>query len=158
MEELYAYRTDLITALGGVVDELAKIVNRLDASQWRLAINPAGHTPHYILFHLDALESQFFATQLPRILAEETPTLPVFEDRSWMADHYRLTEPPSAILGEFGELRHQELAWIYKIPPALWCRMARHPWWGLHAFQWWVELQADYSYQHLKQLSSLLDI
>jgi hypothetical protein len=158
MEELYAYRADLIAALDAVVDQLAKIMAILPTRQWNLSINPVGHTPHYILFHLHVLEAQFFAAQLPRILAEETPTLPVFEDERWMADTYRLAEPPSAILGEFGELRHRELAWLRNLPPAGWSRLARHPWWGLHAMQWWVELQADYSDQHVKQLSSVLEL
>ncbi|HSB67531.1 MAG TPA: DinB family protein [Anaerolineales bacterium] len=157
MEELKAYRVDLLAALEGVIDVLAKTVADLPASKWIQPIHPVGHTPHYILFHLRALELQVFAIELPRFLVEDTPTLPAFDDESWMAQHYSAEEPPSTILEQLKQVRHQELTWLRNLSPAGWSHLGRHPWWGLHSLQWWVELQVDYSYQHLKQLSVLHD-
>jgi hypothetical protein len=156
MEELVAYRVDLLAALDKVVGELGKTVAELPANKWNQPINTGGHTPHYILFHLRELEAQVFTVQLPRILAEDTPILPVFDDEGWMAKHYRPKEPASSNFEQLSGLRQQELAWLRVLQPTGWSRLARHPWWGLHALQWWVELQAEYSYQHLQQLSSVL--
>jgi hypothetical protein len=158
MEELAAYRADLLSALDGVVEALGKMVAAFLVSEWYQPVNPSGQTPHYVLFHLGELESQVFSAQLPRFLAENTPILPVFNDEDWMAAHYHPEQSPSAILEQLDRLRHQELAWLGNLPPAGWSRLARHPWWGLHALQWWVELQVEYSNQSLRELSSVLDL
>jgi len=158
MEELLAYRTDLLSALAGVVHELSKTITSLPADTLHQALHTDIHTPHYLLFHLRELEAQVFAVQLPRILFEENPILPVFDDDTWMDNHYHAEEPVSAILDELVRLRQNELAWLPKLSPANWSRLARHTWWGEHTFQWWVELQVDYSFQHLKAISSVLNI
>lgn len=158
MDELNTYREELLVALESVVGELAKIVAGMPDRQWNQPIDPAGHTPHYRLFHLRILELEIFTTQLPRFLIEDTPTLPAFDSEGWMEEHYSPRESPSAILEELSQLRHQELAWLRDLSPAGWSRVGRHPWWGLHTLQWWVELQVDYSHQHLKQISALLDL
>jgi hypothetical protein len=157
MEELVAYRADLLAALGETIEELGKMVAKVPVRKSNQAIHPGEHTPHYILFRLCALESQVFAAQLPRILAEDTPILPVFNEEDWMATHYRLEASASSILAQLTKLRHQELAWLGDLPPAGWSHLARHPWWGLHALQWWVELQVECSHQSLRQLSSVMD-
>ena len=158
MEELNAYRADLLAALEGAVHELARIVAELPVRKWHQPINHSGHSPHYILFHLRALELHVFNPQLPCILLEDTPDLPAFEDESWMAKHYCQDEPAAAILEELRQLRMHELEWLRSLSPAGWSRLARHPWWGLHTLQWWVELQADYSNAHLRELSAIREV
>lgn len=158
MDELVAYREDLLSALEGVVNELSKTVAGIPSSAWHLSIDLASHAPHYILAHLRELEAQVFASQLRRILDEDTLLLPIFDDEAWMASHYRSEEPALIIMEDFVNLRKQEINWLRKIPPAGWSRTARHPWWGVHTLQWWVELQLDYSYNHLRELSPLLDM
>lgn len=153
MEELLAYRADLLTALEGVVDELSKSVAIIPSDTWHQPVRTGSHTPHYILFHLRDLEAQVFALQLTRILSEERPTLPVFNDEAWMDSHYHAEEPASAILAELIKLRHQEIGWLQNLSPEGWSRPSRHPWWGEHTLQWWVELQVEYSSQHLKEIS-----
>lgn len=157
MEELITYRTDLLSALEGVVNDLSKIAAQLPSSAWHQPINPDAHTPHYILFHLRELDTRVFVAQLPRILVEETPILPVFDDQSWMDSHYDIEEPVLAIMEELAKLRKPELGWLRNLTPTEWSRSARHPWWGEHTLQWWVELQVDYSSQHLKEIASVLD-
>jgi DinB superfamily len=158
MEELYGYRADLLAALEEVINELVNQASLLPEKSWHQAMLPIGHTPHYLLFHLRELEEQVFAAQVPRILAETIPTIPVFDDEGWMEKHYCTGESPVAILEMLSDLRQHELTWLRNLPIAAWSRLARHPWWGLHTLQWWVELQADYSYQHLNQLSSIIDM
>jgi hypothetical protein len=158
MEEIDTYRKELLSVLGGVVDKLFKIVAGIPSSAWYLPFGQTSHTPHYTLAHLRVLEVQVFAIQLRRILDEETPLLSVFDDDAWMAKHYRSEEPTSHIMEDFVNLRKEELNWLRELHPEAWSRTARHPWWGVHTLQWWVELQMDYSDQHLRELSPLLDM
>ncbi len=157
MEEVDAYRQGLLSALEGVVNELSETVADIPSSKWHLTFGLDSHTPHYTLAHLRELEAQVFTIQLRRILDEEIPMLPVFDGEAWMERHYKPEEPVLCIVQDFTTLRKQELNWLRDLPPADWSCTARHPSWGMHTLQWWVELQLDYSYQHLSELSSLLD-
>ncbi len=158
MEELFSYRTDLLSALEAVVGELSDIVAKAPAEAWHKSVRIADRTPHYSLFHLRELEAQVFTRELPRILAEKSPTLRSFDDQAWMASHYSPDEPIAAIMAEVAQLRIHELGWLRQLSPADWSRLARHPWFGVHTLQWWVELQLDESVQHLRQLQSLIGL
>ena len=158
MEEIIAYREDLLKALGDVVEGLSETVARLPALAWHQSIRPGESALHFILFHLRELEAQVYTRQLPRFLAEDNPTLPVFDDQAWMAIHYRPDEPAASIMTGLCRLRSSELEWLRRLPPTGWSRMARHPWWGVHTLQWWVELQLEDSFNHLKRLPALGDL
>ncbi|MFZ2096788.1 MAG: DinB family protein [Anaerolineales bacterium] len=158
MEELIAYRQELLLALESVIDELTKTVNGIPSTAWHQPYGLDSRTPHYTLAHLRELEARWFSVQLPRIKNETAPVLPAFEGQAWMANHYQPGESSEEILEDFSNLRLQELSWLRTLSPAGWSCMARHPWWGVHTLQWWVELQLDLSRQHLTELASVLDI
>ena len=157
MEEIVAYRADLLSALEGVVNKLSKIVVSIPSKAWYQPFGQDSRTPHYTLAHLRELEDQVFVIQLRRILDEEKPMVPLFDDDAWMAKYYRVDEPALLIKEDFDNLRKQELNWLCNLPTTAWSRTARHPWWGVHTLQWWVELQLDYSDQHLRELSLMHD-
>ncbi len=152
MDELKSYRQDLLLALGNVINRLSDLTARLPSDAWQQPSRPGENTPHYILCHLDALEGQVFTSQLLRFILEDTPTLTLFDDQAWMAVHYRPDQPASEVIEDISRLRNAQVAWLEKLPPAGWGRLARHPWWGMHALQWWVELQLDESIKHLALL------
>lgn len=153
MEEIDGYRREIITSLGNAASELSGMGVAWPASAWHTS---GSRTAHYILAHLHALESQVFATQLPRIVEENLPLLPAFDDQSWMEGHYDPSQPVQALLDEFAHLRGQEVAWLRGLSTESWNCTARHPWWGVRTLQWWVELQLDYSRQHLVGISAVL--
>ena len=154
MEEITFYRQDLLAALDGVKIELSRAVMAMPSNAWHIAFAPEARTPHKTLAHLRDLEKQEYIPNLKRILAEGNPVLPVFDDETWTLGHYRPDEAGKEILEEFTRLMEQEVAWLSDLPTASWSRTARHPWWGVHTFQWWVELQLDQSRQHVERLSS----
>jgi hypothetical protein len=156
MDELIAYRQELLSALERVVSELLIIVKDTPFKEWYRPIGHDLHTPHYTLVHLFVLEAKEFALYIRRIHDEETPLLVLFDDTAWMESHYRPKAQPRIIMQDFAHLRNQELKWLRELPPATWSRTARHPWWGVHTLQWLVELQLEYSRQHLSELSRLL--
>ena len=156
MNELTAYRQELLSALEGAVAELSKTVATIPSSDWQFPYKLGAHTPHNTLAHLLALEAQVFSTLLRRIVDEEHPLLPLFDEIAWTGNHYEPGRLPQAILEEFTHLRRQEVNWLRSLPPESWSRTARHPWWGVHTLQWWVELQLDYSQQHFAELAAYL--
>lgn len=154
MKELNAYRAELLSALETVVEEMAGKMDAMPASKLHQPLHGDSRSPHFLIFHLRELEAKVFIPNETRILVEDTPSLPAFDDQAWMGLHYAKQEPVRSIMDELASLRHQELTWLHKLSPANWSRLARHPWWGVHTLQWWVELQLEYSTQLLRQLSS----
>jgi hypothetical protein len=156
MEELIAYRNELLSALGRDVEELATLVSTLAADDgYRLSASSTSGA-HYTLFHLWALETQDFALQLRRILEEEVPRLDSFDDAAWMASHYTLEEPIQAIIQDMVKMLSAEIEMLEGLPALSWSRFARHPRWGVHTLQWWVELQHEVTSQYLQELHRLV--
>lgn len=158
MEEIDEYRQDLLSSLEAVSDQLSSRVAGVTSQAWHTPLDPNWRTPHYVLSRLQALEAQLFAIQLPRILNEDVPEWPLFDVDAWLVGHYDPQKPAQATLEEFVNQRQQEVGWLRGLPPAAWDRAARHPWWGVRTLQWWVELQLDYSRQHLSELASFLAV
>ncbi len=156
MDELIVYRQELLSSLERVTSDLAVLVRKTPLKNWHLKVGNERHTAHEILVHLWTLEASEFALNFRRIVNEDTPLLAVFDDKTWMDKHYKPKEKPTDILREFADLRQLELGWLRQLPPASWSRTARHPKWGLHTLQWWVELQLEYSRQHLDDLYRIL--
>ncbi len=75
-----------------------------------------------------------------------------------MTNHYDPDTPVQVILEEFTGQRIQEVSWLSSLPSENWSTTARHPWWGEHTLQWWVELQLEYSHQHLIELAAFLTV
>ena len=154
MEELLVYRQNLLTSLDNVVTELHQAAEAIPAEAWHTPLAPGQLTPHQVLAHLCALEAYAIVVRLRRILDEQQPYLPLFDDDDWMGAHYDPSEPVPVILDDYARLRQQELSWLRDLPPAAWNRTARHPWWGVRALQWWVEQALLVARQHYAQLTS----
>ena len=156
MDELIAYRQKLLLALESVVPELSRIVAGTAFKEWHRKIGSALHAPLYTLVHLWVLEANEFVLNVRRIYDEDTPLPAAFDSIAWMKSHSRPEELPGNIMQVFTHLRQQELNWLRELPPAGWSCTARHPWWGVHTLQWWVELQLECSRQHLSDLTRQL--
>jgi len=158
MEELIRYRKNLLDSLVEVVDELRAAAAVLPPQAWHIPTAADQPTPHWTLAHLRNVEAQIIAVRIRRILDEEEPDLPLFDDEAWMADHYDPAEPVQAILEAYASLRQQELTWLRDFPPVAWNRTARHPWWGVRSLQWWVEQCLQTARQHLQELQKYFGV
>jgi hypothetical protein len=49
-------------------------------------------------------------------------------------------------------VRLEELGWIEAMQGEAWSRAARHPWFGIRTFQWWVEKSLVYAKDHVEEL------
>jgi hypothetical protein len=158
MEEITAYRQQLLSALLDVVNDVTRVVKAFQPADWNAPPRLGTSSPHYTLSHLRELEIQVFYQPLHRFLIEDTPQLLLFDDVSWLAENYDPAERVTAILDEFSNLRRLEVDWLRALPAQGWSRTARHPWWGVRTLQWRVELQLDVSHQHLRELTARLSM
>jgi hypothetical protein len=152
MDELIAYRQGLIAALESVVPELSKTVAAIPPKSWQVQNKTDTHTLHYRLAHLCEFEAQAFSTLLRRIASGGATLLPLFDDHDWIESLYNPAKPVQVIVEEFMRSLTQEVIWLRGLPQDSWSLTARHPWWGVHTFQWWVELQLAYSHKHILDL------
>jgi hypothetical protein len=155
MDELIAYRQELLSALERDVEELNHLGGSLAGQDWYRRLQGDSHTPHFFVFQIWALETHEFEVQVRRILAEDMPLLDIFEAKAWITDHYVPDEPVQTILQGFSDTRLTEIALLRELSPSDWSRAARHPWWGVHTLQWWVELQNEFIHQHIQKLTSV---
>ncbi len=158
MEELIAYRQELFSDLEGDLAFVARAEHELSPQDWYQQPEDSQYTLHFSLAYLRTIELLEFSVQIHRILEEEMPVLSIFNDQDWMAQHYQPDEPVHFIVDEFTHARQLEIGLLRSLPSDSWSRSARHPWWGLHTLQWWVELQRDSSLQVLGSLYILLSI
>jgi len=155
MEELFAYRQVLLAGLQSIVEQLAHALKAIPDSAWHKPLLAHGHTPYGVLIHLRELEAHWFAVQLPRLVHESSPELPACAEQGSMDSQNQPVEQSEDILEEFSRLRNQELIRLRTLTPSDWSRIGRHPWYGVHTLQWWVEYQLDLSKQYLQELASL---
>jgi hypothetical protein len=155
MEELFAYRQVLLAELQSIVEQLAHALRAIPDSAWHKPLLTHACTPYGVLIQLRELEAHWFAVQLPRLLYESSPELPACTEFKRVDSQNQPVEQTEDILEEFSRLRNQELIWLRTLTPSGWSRISRHPWYGVHTLQWWVEYQLDLSQQYLRELASV---
>jgi hypothetical protein len=158
MEELFAYRQELLSAMEEDITQLARAGAGISAKDWYRTTGIDQPTAHYALAFLWVEESQDYSVNIRRILDEEMPRLKAFDVETWMATHYNPDVPAHLIIEDFAASRQGELGMLCGLAPLSWSRAARHPRWGVHTLQWWVELQRETSHQRLTRLPPLLDM
>lgn len=152
MEELLQYRRHLLAELERSVEVLGAAWGALPPEKRHASLCAKGHTPHWVLANLRAIESGALSVRLNRILTEDCPHITLFVEEDWMAAHYSPAEPAEDILADYARLRATELAWLQELPPQGWNRTGRHPWFGVRTLQWWAERCLAYAREHLQQL------
>lgn len=155
MEELNAYRKDLLSALEEVNSDLYRLMSILPEGVWRKPSGEDAKSPHYRLALLRALDCEVFPINIHSMLSGEASVLEPFHMENWEADQYQLGEPLGDILDDLADHRKQEVTLLRSLSSADWSKSARHPWYGKRTVQWWVELQLDVSHQMVNELSHL---
>jgi hypothetical protein len=150
-EQLLLYRQRLLERLHLVGEDIVQAVAKFAPERWH-SVAIGGESPHRILANLRVVEAQAFSVRLQRILDEEQPFLPLFDNKKWMDEHYDSSEPPENILEDYIVLRRKGLARLNRLSIQDWNRTGRHPWWGVRALQWWVEQTVRFSEEQLQRL------
>lgn len=153
-DQLLLYRQRLLERFHALNDDIEQELRRIAPGRWQIAASD-GNSPHYILARLRAIEARAFSIRIQRILDEQEPYLPLFDENQWMDEHYDPLEPPEGILVEYISLRNHEFALLKNLSPQDWNRTGRHPWWGMKALQWWVEQILRFSEEQLQHLRAI---
>ncbi len=149
MEELYEYRRNLVEKLADISQEIRRVIDDLPPQSLHTPWVKGTITPHRMLAHLRLVEVEIFAPRIRRILEEDQPELELFDDEDWMQASYDPAEPVEDILQAYEHARLQEIIGIEQMSISVWNRTARHPWFGVRTFQWWVEVCLTYSLERL---------
>lgn len=152
-DPLGRYREGLINRYAQQADALRAAIGAKDASELHSAPAPGEWSPHQVLAHVAAVESQAFVPRLKRIASEEHPDLPNWDEGAWMATQYDAGGDAETWLDMFETARQEGLDLVQGLAEDDWNRTGRHPSHGDRTLQWWVEYSVSHTDDHLDQLN-----
>lgn len=141
IERLESSAEDFVSSLGKFSDE------ELHASP-----TPNDWSIHQLAAHLRDTEEQVFAYRLKRILNEENPAVPNFDQEVWLREHYSASEPLKKILAEFRNIRKKEILLLRKMPAKAWERTATHPEYRTISLEWLMTRNVNHTLDHVAQM------
>ncbi len=110
MEELYAYRRQMMAQARAQVQRLAGGVEKIDPESMHTPLEEGGWSAHQVLVHMRDVEQQAFWPRVEDMLQHDQPELQYFDEGAWMQEHYDEQEDVQAILDGFQEARMKMLA------------------------------------------------
>ena len=152
MDELLAYRAELLDRLARQPSELRAAAALMSEAEWGARRVTDGSTLHQVVAHVRDVEVLAFLQRIRRILAEDRPTLEFYATHNWSADRYRPAEPLADILAEFARAREAGLQLMRGMAPDDWARIGFHPPSGWRTAQWWAERMYAHSQEHLAEI------
>lgn len=154
MEEHNRYRRDLIARYRAQPSHLHERMQALPVEAVHSPLAEGEWTPHQVLAHIVAAESQAMLPRLQRIASEEDPFLENWDETRWMAEQYDDTVEAAELLAAFDSLRQQGQSLLGGLTGAAWNRTGRHGSQGTRTLQWWLEYTVAHVDDHLAQLGS----
>jgi len=153
MEELYAYRQQMVEQARSQVRRLRAGIEQFDLAEIFTPLEDEGWSAHQVLVHMRDMEQHAFLVRVEDMLQHNQPDLKYFDEGAWMVEHYDEHEPVEAILAGFEQASSQLLEAVEGSDPQCWSREGRHPTQGLRSVQWWFEYALRHTEEHLEQLS-----
>ncbi|HCC78610.1 MAG: hypothetical protein A2X25_09850 [Chloroflexi bacterium GWB2_49_20] len=150
MEELLEYRQRMLNKLAeapGLVE--TAVFNIKDQTQ---PLEAGGWNIHQVVAHMRDVNQHVYLLRLHRIIDEENPMFENFDGEAWMAEHYQPLEPIRNLVSEFREQCRSTADWLRSLPLEAWNLPGKHPSFGKHSLQWWVERTLAHISEHLAQL------
>lgn len=146
MKELRLYRKKMIADFGAIPDELERAYQAASSSTRKL--QPGERSARQVLSELLFMEIQAFGPRLRMILDKDNPIFEFVKGKP----HFDEDKLPDEMIEAYRIVRLEELEWINAMPGDSWNRVARHPWFGVRTFQWWVEKALLYANNHVEEL------
>lgn len=139
MRELAFYRQKLLARARQAAEDLRQAGLRLAETDWYLSAKDDSLTPHQALAILAARHVQEFASTLAQLLDGGENTLSRFDPGKWLKDEYSDKEKWNLLYEGFAKNFTQILNQIEAVDSGKWMNAARHPQYGVHTLQWWLE-------------------
>lgn len=149
-------REEILAALAAFPDELARLV--CDDHDLEALMRPAsdgGWGVVEILPHLRDWE-EIFLERARRIVNEDRPRLPGYDDELWAIERDYRGQDPWATLEHFRRLRQEHVEYLRALPPEAWSRVGVHGYYGEITLQWMENHVCDHDQEHLRQARDAL--
>ena len=118
-----------------------------DAGLWKPAENE--WSVHECLTHLRDAERHIFLPRITRVVKEDNPHLPAFDEQAHHKEHWNPDEPIQNILADFVADRAAEAALLES---AGWSRTGVHAVRGPITLGWLAEYTTGHLWEHLSQI------
>lgn len=145
-------RRSLLSKARQAVIDLQWAVRSLpsDKLSWR----PAEHqwSAHEVLSHVRDVQREVYGLRVRRILSEEKPSLELFDETRWQAEHYHPQESAEAMLAELRRDLEETLGIFEKLPAEAWERVGIHPELGPTTAEYWAFRMCAHTVEHLDQI------
>jgi hypothetical protein len=157
-DQLLRSRDEILRALEHFPAEFKRSV--LDPSDRESLMRPAydgGWGVVEIIPHLRDWE-QIYLDRATRILNEDRPALPGFDDTLWSIERDYRGQDPYETFANFAALRDELVALLREAPPEQWERIGIHGVFGEITVQWMANHICDHDAEHLQQARDALTI
>jgi hypothetical protein len=154
MEELKEYLEGLIALFGAQPSAFQARMDRFDSDAIHRPLEPGGWSPHQVMAHVLASESQALLPRIGRILDENEPELPDWDETGWMANAYSPDRPLAEMMVEYAAARQVVADRLVDTPMEDWNRVGFHPARGRRTALWWLEYTVAHAKDHLAQLAA----
>jgi hypothetical protein len=109
-----------------------------------------------ILAHLRDDESTVMRMRLVRMLAEDNPTFPDFDEQAWASNRSTARDRKEQLLGDFALQRQATLNILERLTPEQWEHGGAHEQSGAYTVMSWVAHWVEHDRAHVGQIEKLL--
>jgi hypothetical protein len=99
--------------------------------------------------HIRNIERQVFLVRISKVVKEDQPFLPFFDELAYHRDHWRAEEPVDTILPDFLAARAELVSLLES---ADWARTGTHEERGPLNLDWLATYTVNHTWEHLSQL------
>jgi len=145
----------LLQEVAGFPEALARLLAGVPADALRRPASDGGWGVVEILCHLRDWES-VFVDRVRRVLDEDEPELPAYDDSLWEIERDYRGQDPSEVLAEFDALRARLVDMLAGLDEAGWRRVGVHAINGPVDVVWLVSHLQEHSRDHLQQAREAL--
>lgn len=153
------------------VEEIKKLFERLataprllfevcsGASSTRLArpVAPGKWSPLQIIRHLIGVDREAFLPRIEKMLAEDNPFLPAWDQDAWMKQYGDVRDTKAVtLIDEYARLREKIAVMIFDLSPEEWLRTGEHEERGPITIYSLCAYFADHDEHHRRQIAAHL--
>jgi len=149
-------RDETIEELASFPDEFERHVLRgRSGAQLRQPASDGGWGIVEIVPHLRDWEV-IYLDRVERMLAEDHPSLPGFDDTLWSIERDYRGQDPRAAFEELKAARAKLVVRVAATPPEGWSRTGQHGYYGDITLAWLCDHICDHDHEHLEQARDAL--
>lgn len=156
MDELKDYLAALVEEFRTQPARWLERIEGLDKERLGIRSDADAWTAHQVSAHVMAADRHALLPRLRRILNEEHPELPNWDEAAWMAQTYDHSVALEPELGSWQQAREGLAQEFSELELSDWNRSGSHPLRGERTLLWWLEYCVHHTQDHRLQLQKTL--